>query len=103
MPDGFINCGVWISTVLFLAISCVFGVVSTVLAIWNTVANPVETFLSTTGLFFYNCVACGFSLVSMLLWGIHFSMVLADSAGIHDTISEMGNSEGQGSLGYSYW
>ncbi|KAI4460501.1 clarin [Holotrichia oblita] len=103
MPDGFINSGVWLTTVLFLGISCMFGLVSTVLAIWNTVANPVETFLSITGLFIYNSIACGFSLTAMLLWGIHFAIVLTDSAGIYDTISLTGTSEGQASLGYSYW
>lgn len=41
----FINAGVWLSTLLFLILAIVAGLVSTTLALYNTVDNPTEFFL----------------------------------------------------------
>lgn len=41
----FINAGVWLSTLLFWILAIVAGLVSTTLALYNTVDNPTEFFL----------------------------------------------------------
>ncbi|GJQ87349.1 hypothetical protein Trydic_g17395 [Trypoxylus dichotomus] len=102
-PVRFINCGLWLSAIIFLCLSIIFGLAGTVLSVVNTVANPVETIFSTTGLFAYNCVACVCVVTVIVLFGVQFGLALTDNVAIFDTISDVANSDGQATIGYSFW
>lgn len=46
--------GLWLLTVLCIAISMIFGLVSSVFAIINTVMTPIEVITGVQGLFLWN-------------------------------------------------
>ena len=50
----FINAGVWVSSVLFLALALLGAVLSAVFAVVNATVSPVEPVLSVPGLYIWN-------------------------------------------------
>lgn len=99
----FINAGVWLSTLLFLILAIVAGLVSTTLALYNTVDNPTEFFLSVKSLFIYNATGFGCTLLSMILWGTMYNLLIFHNVAIYDTIVGSITSDKTVFLGYSYW
>nr|XP_022918441.1 clarin-3-like [Onthophagus taurus] len=98
----FINAGLWLSTIIFLVLSSVAGLGATVLAMFNTVYNPIEIYVNITGLFIWNCVAIFFSLLTMIMWGVLYASVLIDNISVYDTIVADGYTV-NAILNYSYW
>ncbi|EFA10000.2 clarin-3 [Tribolium castaneum] len=100
----FINAGVWLCTIIFLLISGMAGIVSAVLALWNTVSNPYQNYLSIFGLYIYNAVAFFSVSLAIVLWGAMFSQSLqANNLPTAKTFNDGFTTEGLSSLGYSYW
>ncbi|KAJ8964942.1 hypothetical protein NQ314_004497, partial [Rhamnusium bicolor] len=99
----FINAGVWISTIVFLIFSIIFGVVATALSLWNTVSNPVQVYFSIFGLYIYNAAALCCLILSMTLWGIMHIVITFHDVGIFNTLTGQMTSDKTASLGYSYW
>lgn len=99
----FINAGVWLSTIIFLIVSAVFGLFAAGLSVWNTAANPVEAWFNIFGLYIYNGIACFSSLLVVLLWGGMFASTITNNVGILYTITGVMDSHGMAVLGYSYW
>lgn len=99
----FLNAGIWVSTIVFLAISATLGVLSCGLAVWNTVANPVNAYLNVFGLYIYNAIAGLSSLMAIILWGIQFGTSTVYNVGILETLTGAMTSEGLANLGFSYW
>ncbi|XP_023029139.2 uncharacterized protein [Leptinotarsa decemlineata] len=99
----FINCGVWVSTIFFLVLSLFFGLISSAMSMYNVVTNPVQVFLSITGLYIYNGIAMGCCLMAMVLWGIMHIIITYHNIAIRPTLLGMMTSDKRASLGYSYW
>ncbi|CAH1155881.1 unnamed protein product [Phaedon cochleariae] len=99
----FINCGVWVSTIIFLVLSLAFGVLSSALALFNTVNNPVQVFLSIQGLYIYNAMALCGSVIALASWGIMHPFITYHNVAIYYTITGQMSSDKVAYLGYSYW
>ncbi|KAJ8920070.1 hypothetical protein NQ315_011724 [Exocentrus adspersus] len=99
----FINAGVWVSTIFFLALSIAVGLACAALSIWNTVANPVEAYFSIFGLYIYNAVALASVVIGMCLWGVMHLYVMFHNVGVFDTLAGNMTSDKTAHLGYSYW
>lgn len=99
----YINCGVWVSTILFLVISITFGFISASLSLYNTVSNPVQVYLSIYGLFVYTAIASCSSLIAVILWGIHYHKTILHNVAFFYTLTGEMSSDRMAYLGYSYW
>ncbi|XP_045474102.1 clarin-3-like [Harmonia axyridis] len=98
----FLNAYAYLFTVIFLIISCLLGVFSAGISVWNTASNPIEVYFNIFGLYIYNGVAFGSLLIAVMIWGIMFCSTLADHPGF--ILSIMGTLLTDGvSLGWSYW
>jgi hypothetical protein len=57
-PDKkFINAGLWVSSILFLALALLAGVLAAVFAVVNTTTNPMEPIAGVLGLYVWNGIA----------------------------------------------
>ncbi|KAG5864077.1 hypothetical protein JTB14_005899 [Gonioctena quinquepunctata] len=99
----FINCGVWVSTILFLVVSLVFGLLASALSMYNIVSSPVQVYLSLLGIYVYNGIAMGCSILAMVLWGVMFIITTYHDIAIYHTLVGRMTSDKRASLGYSYW
>ncbi|XP_055585041.1 uncharacterized protein LOC129737899 [Uranotaenia lowii] len=103
--DEFINAGLWLATVIFLGIATAFSGTSASFSIINVLFNPVEPIFSVFGLYIWNGIAIGATLLTMILWGALFEDSITTNISITDTLTSEApySSEGLASLGYSYW
>ncbi|XP_066145314.1 uncharacterized protein [Euwallacea fornicatus] len=101
--DKFINAGVWLSTLIFLSLAMLTGLVATVLALYNTVSNPTQYYLSVKSLFIYNAAALFFTVLYMALWGTNYILHIFHNVAIYDTLVGNLTSDKTAFLGYSYW
>lgn len=103
-PDKkFINAGIWVSCLLFLAVALLAAVLTAVFAVINTTTNPVEPIAGVFGLYLWNSIAVGSTLLVMILWGVQFADTLTDNVAYSETITGIFKSQGQANLGLSYW
>ncbi|XP_058840204.1 uncharacterized protein LOC131695725 [Topomyia yanbarensis] len=103
--DDFINAGLWLTTVIFLGIATAFAGAAVSFSIINVLFNPVEPIFSVFGLYIWNGVVMGATLMTMVLWGALYGSQLSDNIGITDTLTPVApySSAGLASLGTSYW
>ncbi|KAB0794843.1 hypothetical protein PPYR_11682 [Photinus pyralis] len=99
----FINAGLYISTVVFLGISAIFGLIAAALSVWNTAGNPIEVIVSIYGIYIYNAIACIASAVTLALWGALFGITILHNIGIFHTIQGDMKTYDTPMLGFSYW
>ncbi|KAF5303800.1 hypothetical protein FQR65_LT08136 [Abscondita terminalis] len=101
--DKFINAGLYISTIVFLALSVIFGFIAAVLAVWNTAGNPIEVVFSIYGIYVYNFIACISSMIAIILWGALFGSHIKNNVSFSHTITGDMTTSGTANLGFSYW
>ncbi|XP_065075491.1 uncharacterized protein LOC135699216 [Ochlerotatus camptorhynchus] len=103
--DEFINAGLWLSTVIFLGIAMIFAGASASFAIINVLFNPVEPFFSVFGLYIWNGIVIGSTVLTMILWGALYGSQLSANIAITDTLTPEApySSANLASLGASYW
>ncbi|XP_055526897.1 uncharacterized protein LOC129719520 isoform X2 [Wyeomyia smithii] len=67
--------------------------------------NAVEPILSVFGLYIWNGIVIGATLMTMILWGALFGTQLSGNIGITDTLTPEApySSKGLAALGASYW
>lgn len=99
-----LNGGVYISTILFLAIAMAMSTVSAFFGLYNTTKNPVEPLVGIFGLYIWNgCSACS-SLLVLLIWGISYGIDITESLAFTQImISTTEYISVNSSLGFSYW
>ncbi|XP_030754573.1 clarin-3-like [Sitophilus oryzae] len=100
---NFINAGVWLSTIVCLVIAAIIGLLASVLALYNTISNPINFYLSVGSLYFYNGLALGFTLLYVILWGTMYNLTIFHNVALYDTLAEKMTSDKMAFLGYSYW
>lgn len=103
--DEFINAGLWLSTVIFLGIATALAGASASFAIINVLFNPVEPFFSVFGLYIWNGIVIGTTVLTMILWGALYGSQLSTNIAITDTLTPEApySSANLASLGASYW
>lgn len=99
----FINAGIWVSCLLFLAVALLAAVLTALFAVINTTTNPVEPIAGVFGLYVWNSIAVCSTALVMILWGVQFADTLSDNVAYSETITGVFKSEGQANLGVSYW
>lgn len=99
----FINAGLYISTVVFLGISAIFGLIAAALSVWNTAGNPIEVIVSIYGIYIFNAIACIALAVAIALWGALFGITILHNIGIFHTIQGDMKMYDTPMLGFSYW
>lgn len=103
--DGFINAGLWLTTVIFLGIATAFAGLSASFSIINVLFNPVEPIFSVFGLYIWNGIVMGATVITMIIWGALFASSITYNIAITDTLTPEApySSEGLATLGASYW
>lgn len=103
--DEFINAGLWVTTVIFLGIATAFSGASVSFSIINVLFNPVEPIFSVFGLYIWNGIVIGATLMTMIIWGALFGSQLSSNIAITDTLTPEApySSIGLAALGASYW
>lgn len=97
------NFGLWLFTILSLALALLFGVVSAVFAVINTVMTPVEVITGVVGLYLWNGIAALFSLAAILSWVAQFHLKLNVNVMSKDEQKSQWVSEGYAEFGFSFW
>jgi len=105
IADEVIDPGLWLATVIFLATTAAFSSLSALMALVNVAFNPIEPIFSVFGLYIWNGIASGSTLITMILWGALFGTSLSQNVAITDTLaSEFSySSNGLAQLGFCYW
>lgn len=65
---GLFDFGLWVSTVVFMALGIALGLVSFAFAALNAGTRPIETITGPMGLYLWNGLAVIFSLLAMILY-----------------------------------
>ncbi|CAH2004116.1 unnamed protein product [Acanthoscelides obtectus] len=99
----FINAGVWISTILFLAVALAFGSLATLLGFYNTVSSPIQWYFGILGMYIYNSVAIIAIVIAMCLWGTMYNLIILHDIGVFYTLNGQLDSDKKAYLGFSYW
>ncbi|XP_037025690.1 uncharacterized protein LOC119067050 [Bradysia coprophila] len=105
VADEVIDPGLWLTTIIFLSVAAMFSLISAVMALVNIVFNPVEPVLSVFGLYIWNGVASGCTLMTIILWGALFGSSLTQNIAVTDTLASefTYSSDGLARLGFCYW
>ncbi|KAF5296644.1 hypothetical protein FQR65_LT10184 [Abscondita terminalis] len=98
----FIKASYYISTIIFLVMSIIFGFISAILSMWNTVGNPAVIF-GIYAIYIYNTIACISTTMVLIVWGALFGSHIVKNVGISDTITGYMSTSGLTNLGFSYW
>lgn len=103
--DSFINAGLWLTTVLFLAVATAFAGASASFSIINVLFNPVEPIFSVFGLYIWNGIVIGANVLTMIMWGALYGSSVSNNIAITDTLTPEApySSADLASLGASYW
>ncbi|XP_062539754.1 uncharacterized protein LOC134207802 [Armigeres subalbatus] len=103
--DSFINAGLWLTAVIFLGVATAFAGASASFAIINVLFNPVEPFFSVFGLYIWNGIVIGATVLTMIMWGALYGSYLSENIAITDTLTPEApySSTNLASLGASYW
>ncbi|XP_054167216.1 clarin-3-like [Oppia nitens] len=101
--DNFMVFGLWLFTVLCVAIAMLFGIVSSVFAIINTVMTPIEVITGIQGLFLWNGLAALFCMFGGISWLFQYKNSLRRNVLTQDEQSDGWTSDGRSWFGYSYF
>ncbi|XP_053213266.1 clarin-2-like [Panonychus citri] len=95
--------GLWLFTILSVAIAMLFGLVSLIFSIINTVITPIEVITGLRGLLLWNGFGVLFSGAACLSWFIQFRNKLSRNVLTQEEINDGWSSENRSKLGYSYY
>ncbi|XP_074597481.1 clarin-2 [Brevipalpus obovatus] len=95
--------GLWLFTVLSIAIAILFGLVSLIFAIINTVITPIEVITGLRGLFLWNGFAALFCGAACLSWFVQYQNKLKYNVLTVEEINDGWTSENRSRFGYSYF
>jgi cellulose synthase/poly-beta-1,6-N-acetylglucosamine synthase-like glycosyltransferase len=101
----FLSAGLWLTTVIFLALSCIFALVSCFFSFLNIFWRPFRTLTSAFGLYIWNLIAAIICLLTMIFWLSLYFIFITNNIAITDTLLiENGySSKGMSRLGFSFW
>ncbi|XP_023239742.1 clarin-3-like isoform X2 [Centruroides sculpturatus] len=94
--------GLWLFTVLSVALSMLFGLVGAIFAVINSVTTPVELITGILGLYLWNGMGALFSLGAVISWILQFYLKLNKNVMTKEELKLKWNSDGRSSFGYSF-
>ncbi|XP_067136624.1 clarin-3-like isoform X2 [Centruroides vittatus] len=94
--------GLWLFTVLSVALSMLFGLVGAIFAVINSVTTPVELITGILGLYLWNGMGALFSLGAVISWILQFYLKLSKNVMTKEELKLKWNSDGRSSFGYSF-
>lgn len=101
---SFMNFGLWVSMLVFLALGITFGCFSAVMSAINAVITPIELITGIVGLYLWNGLTCLFCVISLVLYAVQYSTHFAHIAkGLSDHYHILGKMENQAKLDYSFY
>lgn len=95
--------GLWLFTILCVAIAIIFGVVSIIFAIINTIITPIEIITGLQGLYLWNGMGSLFCTGACVSWIIQFRTKLRKNVLTSEEIQDGWSSENRALLGYSFF
>lgn len=103
--DEFLSAGLWLTTVIFLALSSLFTLISAFFSMINIICNPVQYLCSTYGLYVWNGIAASFCLLTMVFWSSLFGIFISRNIAVTDTLRTVSrySSDGLAQFGWSFW
>ena len=101
----FLSAGLWLTTVIFLALTIVFALLSGFFSMFNIWCNPASDLFGVFGLYVWNSISVGFCCLTMILWGSLYSIFISNNISITDTLKSVArySSTDLSELGYSFW
>jgi hypothetical protein len=101
----FLSAGLWLTTVIFMSLSCVLALISGFFSMINIIFNPYRMLTSTFGLYIWNGIAAGLVLLTMIFWLSLHLIFISNNIAIADTLGVDGiySSDGLATLGFSFW
>lgn len=102
---NFLSAGLWLTTVIFIALSCIFALVSGFFSMLNIFWRPFRTLTSIFGLYVWNLIAAMICVMTMIFWLSLYLIFITKNIAITDTLLiENGySSKGLSRLGFSFW
>lgn len=103
--NEFLSAGLWLTTVIFLALTIAFASLSGLFSLINIWCNPVRSLLGVAGLYVWNLFAAALCCLTMIFWASLHLIFIVNNIGITDTLRSVAHysSDGLASLGYSFW
>ena len=103
--DEFLSAGLWLTTVIFLALSSLFTLISAFFSMINIICNPIYYLSSTHGLYVWNGIAAFMCSIAMIIWSSLFGIFISKNIAITDTLrtSSRFSSDGLAQFGFSFW
>jgi hypothetical protein len=103
--DEFLSAGLWLTTVIFLALSSLFTLISAFFSMINIMCNPIQYLTSTYGLYVWNGIAAFLCFLTMIFWTSLFGIFLSKNIAITDTLRNVSRytSDGLAQFGFSFW
>lgn len=95
--------GLWLFTIMCVALSVLFALISAIFAVINTVVTPVEVVTGVAGLYLWNGVGGLFSAGAVVSWVAQFYSKLRKNVMTKDEIEQQWISEDKAMFGYSFW
>lgn len=101
----FLSAGLWLATVIFLALTIAFASISGLSSLINIWWHPVNFVFGVFGLYIWNGIAIGLCSLTMIFWGSLHIIFITNNIGITDTLRSKAHysSKDLANLGYSFW
>lgn len=94
--------GLWLFTVLSVALSMLFGLVGAIFAVINSVTTPVELITGIPGLYLWNGMGALFSLGAVISWVLQYYMKLKKNVMTKEELKSKWDSNNRSYFGYSF-
>lgn len=95
--------GLWLFTIMCVALAVLFALISAIFAVINTVVTPVEVVTGVAGLYLWNGVGGLFSAGAVVSWVAQFYSKLRKNVMTKEEIEQQWISEDKAMFGYSFW
>ncbi|XP_050310248.1 uncharacterized protein LOC126746163 [Anthonomus grandis grandis] len=99
----FLNYWFWLGTVTVLCVALLTAVISTILAVINTITTSHRCLVGVSGLIFWNFLTCFLSLCGIGLWLAQFYTKIQYNVLTREDRGNEWSSENMAELGYSFW
>ncbi|KAG8171415.1 hypothetical protein JTE90_023061 [Oedothorax gibbosus] len=93
----------WLLTIMSLALAMLFGLISAVFAVINTVVTPVEVITGISGLYLWNGIGALFSAGSVISWAALYYTKLQHNVMTKEELDQQWISKDKAWFGYSFW
>jgi hypothetical protein len=104
--EDFVSAGLWLTTVIILALGSIFALLSGFFSMINILCNPIQHLMGTYGLYLWNGLAAILCSLTMIIWTFLYRICIRKNIAIADTLSthhDDTSARDPTSLGISFW